>query len=47
MNEVLVKDDIKVEDIKANFKNGILTLNVPKVKEEEKKPDKKFIEIED
>ena len=40
-----IGEDVKEEEIKASFKNGILTLNVPKVIEEEQKPEKKFIEI--
>ena len=40
-----VGEDIESDDIKASFKNGILTLEVPKVEEEEKKPEKKYIEI--
>ncbi len=41
-----VGDDIKEEEIKASFKNGILNLEVPKVSPEEKKSDKKYIQIE-
>ena len=32
-----VGDDIKKDDINAEFKNGILSLNVPKKEEEERK----------
>ena len=42
-----VGEDIKEEEIKASFKNGILNLEVPKEKPEEKKSDKKYIEIGD
>ena len=42
-----VGEDIKEEEIKASFKNGILNLEVPKVNPEEKKADKKYIEIGD
>ena len=42
-----VGEDIKVDEIKASFKNGILTLEVPKVNPEEKLPEKKYIEISD
>lgn len=42
-----IGEDVKTEDIKANFRNGILTLDVPKVNEEDKKSDKKFITIDD
>ena len=41
-----VGEDVKEEDIKASFKNGILTLDVPKVDEDEKKSEKKFITID-
>lgn len=40
-----VGEDIKEDEIKAKFKNGILTLEVPKVSLEDKKKDKKYIEI--
>ena len=40
-----IGDDVDEDDIKATFKNGILSLEVPKVTEEEKKPEKKYIEI--
>ena len=36
--------DIKEEDIKASIKDGVLTITIPKV--EEKKPEKKYINIE-
>ena len=40
-----VGDNVKEEDVKASFKNGILTLTVPK--EEQKKLDeKKYIQID-
>ena len=42
-----VGEDIKEEEIKASFKNGILNLEVPKVNPEEKKSEKKYIEIKD
>ena len=42
-----VGEDIKEDEITASFKNGILNLEVPKVKPEEKKSDKKYIEIGD
>ncbi len=41
-----IGEDVEVEDIKANFKNGILKLEVPKEKEKEIK-NKKYIQIED
>ena len=40
-----VGKDVLSEDIKATFKNGILTLEVPKVEEKKKLPEKKYIEI--
>ena len=40
-----VGEDIKEDEVKASFKNGILTLEVPKVSLEDKKKDKKYIEI--
>ena len=40
-----IGEDFCEDDIKATFKNGILSLDIPKVKEEEKKEEKKFIEI--
>lgn len=42
-----VGDDVKEDEIKASFKNGILNLNVPKVSPEEKESEKKYIEISD
>lgn len=42
-----VGDDAKEDEIKASFKNGILKLEVPKVNPEEKKDEKKYIEISD
>ena len=42
-----VGEDIKEEEITASFKNGILNLEVPKVKPDEKKSTKKYIEIGD
>ena len=42
-----IGEDVHEDDIKATFKNGILSLDVPKVKEEEKKSEKKFITIDE
>lgn len=39
-------DEIKSEDIKASFKNGILKVSIPK-KQIEEKAEKKYIQIED
>ena len=41
-----VGDAVKEEDIKAKFENGILTLDVPKKKEEPKVEEQKLISIE-
>ena len=40
-----VGEDIKEDEIKAEFKNGILMIEVPKKNEEDKKADVKQIEI--
>ena len=40
-----VGEDIKEDEVKANLKNGILTLEVPKLSLEDQKKDKKYIEI--
>ena len=40
-----VGEDITHEDISAEFKNGILKIEVPKKEEEEKEPETKKIEI--
>lgn len=42
-----VGEDVKSDDIKASFKNGILSLELPKVEESKKAPEKKYIEIGD
>lgn len=42
-----VGEDIESDDIKASFKNGILSLEIPKIDEQKKLPDKKYIEISD
>lgn len=39
-----IGEDIAEDLIKASFKNGILSLEVPKIKEKEE-PEKKYIEI--
>ncbi len=38
-------DNIKEENISASFKNGILSLEIPKIENEKKLPEKKYIEI--
>ncbi len=40
-----VGNDVTEEDIKANFKNGTLNINVPKLEEHKEIPNKKYIEI--
>ncbi len=42
-----VGEDVENDKIKASFKNGILTLEVPKVDPEKKSPEKKYVEISD
>ena len=42
-----VGDNIEVEDVKANFKNGILKLTVPKKEEKKDIPEKKYVQIDD
>ena len=42
-----VGDDVKQEDIKASYKNGILSLTVPKAEPKPELPEeKKYIAIE-
>ena len=41
-----VGDNVKEEDIKAKFKNGTLTLEVPKKEDKKELPEKKYIPIE-
>lgn len=38
-------NDVKEEDIKANFKNGTLNIEVPKKTQKEKEQEKKYIDI--
>ena len=40
------EDSITTEDIKANFKNGSLTLEVPKKENKKELPNKKYVQIE-
>lgn len=42
-----VGNEVKSEDIKASFKNGILKIEVPKKEYKKELPEKKYIEIED
>lgn len=41
-----IGDDIKKEDIKASFKDGILCLNVPKKTQEDKEAERNYISID-
>lgn len=41
-----VGENIEVEDIKASFKNGTLTLEIPKKEEKKELPEKKYVQIE-
>ena len=41
-----VGDNIKEEDIKAKFRNGTLTLEIPKKEDKKELPEKKYIPIE-
>lgn len=42
-----VGTEVKSEDIKASFKNGILKIEIPKKEEKKELPEKKYIQIED
>ena len=42
-----VGNEVKSEDIKASFKNGILKIEVPKKEYKKELPEKKYIQIED
>lgn len=39
--------EIKGEEIKASFKNGMLKIEIPKKEEKKELPEKKYIQIED
>ncbi len=41
-----VGDEVTEEDVKASFKNGTLTIDVPKKEPKEQIPEKKYIAIE-
>ena len=41
-----IGDDIKKDDIKASFKDGILCLNVPKKTKEDKEAERNYISID-
>ena len=41
-----VGENVKEEEIKAKFKNGTLTIEVPKKEDKKELPDKKYIPIE-
>lgn len=42
-----VGTEVKSEDIKASFKNGMLKIEIPKKEEKKELPEKKYIQIED
>lgn len=42
-----VGEEIEIDEVRASFKNGILSLEVPKEDPKKKLPEKKFIEISD
>lgn len=42
-----VGDEVKSEDIKASFKNGILKVGIPKIDKKKELPEKQYIQIED
>lgn len=42
-----IGEDIKEEDIKASFKNGTLSIELPKKETQEELPKKRYIEIGD
>lgn len=42
-----VGEDVEIEDIKANFKNGMLKIEIPKKEEKKEIPQKKYIQIGD
>lgn len=42
-----VGNEVKSEDIKASFKNGILKIEVPRKEYKKELPEKKYIQIED
>ena len=39
-----VGEQIKSEDVKASFKNGILSLDIPKKEEKKELPEKKYVQ---
>ncbi|HAT82667.1 MAG TPA: Hsp20/alpha crystallin family protein [Eubacterium sp.] len=41
-----VGDDVKEDDIKAKFENGVLTVDFPKVQPKEEIPETEYIQIE-
>ncbi len=42
-----VGTEIKSEDIKASFRNGMLKIEIPKKEEKKELPEKKYIQIDD
>ena len=41
-----VGDSVETTDVKAAFKNGILSLEIPKKEDKKEIPEKKYVEIE-
>lgn len=41
-----VGEAVETDDVKATFKNGILTLEIPKKEEKKELPEKKYVQIE-
>lgn len=41
-----VGDEIKSEDIKASFKDGMLKITIPKIEKNKELPEKQYIQIE-
>ena len=41
-----VGDSVETTDVKAAFKNGILSLEIPKKEDKKEMPEKKYVEIE-
>ena len=42
-----VGEELKSDDIKANFKNGILKIEIPKIEQKKELPEKQYIQIDD
>lgn len=42
-----VGNDVKSEDIKASFRNGMLQIEIPKMEKKKELPEKQYIQIDD